>query len=594
MPNKPNVVFILTDDQGYGDLGCHGNAIVKTPNLDRFYGESVRLTDYHVGPTCAPTRAGLLTGHYANSTGVWHTIGGRSLLRKDEYTTANMFSDAGYRTGLFGKWHLGDNYPYRPEDRGFHEVVRHGGGGVGNTPDYWGNDYFDDTYCANGVWTKYPGYCTDVWFDLGIDFIERHKDEPFFCYIATNAPHVPHIVDPKYTDPYLPPVSPNESRARYYGMLANIDENFEVLCDKLREWELEEDTILIFMTDNGSQGGVDVDANQFVTSGHNSGMRGKKGSQYDGGHRVPFFIRWPTGGLLGGRDVEELTANIDILPTLMELCRLGDSSQMGFDGTSLLSLLGVDTPNGSPEKPMDTNWEERIVVTDSQRLANPVKWRKSSAMSSRWRLIDGSELYDIRLDPGQTNEVAADHPEEVRRLRSAYEDWWMKVTERADEKIPVEIGIDEPVQALVNSHDWRNVEDPMCVWNQCQVRQGLEYNGYWEIDVIRSGTYTFDMRRWPREANLALTDGIKGTPQVDFGEMTYEVRHTDGKALPITAAELEVGGRHQTQQVKKGQQSTKFTVQLEAGPTNLRTRFYNEQGLDLGAYYVYVEQPQWK
>ena len=199
MLKKPNVVFVLTDDQGYGDLGCHGNTIVKTPNIDRFYDESMRLTDYHVGPTCAPTRAGLLTGHYANSTGVWHTIGGRSLLRKDEYTMANMFSDAGYQTGLFGKWHLGDSYPFRPEDRGFREVVRHGGGGVGNTPDYWENDYFDDTYCANGVWTKYPGYCTDVWFDLGIDFIQRHKDKPFFCYIATNAPHVPHIVDPGYS-----------------------------------------------------------------------------------------------------------------------------------------------------------------------------------------------------------------------------------------------------------------------------------------------------------------------------------------------------------------------------------------------------------
>ena len=589
MLKKPNVVFILTDDQGYGDLGCHGNTIVKTPNIDRFYDESMRLTDYHVGPTCAPTRAGLLTGHYANSTGVWHTIGGRSLLRKDEYTMANMFSDAGYQTGLFGKWHLGDSYPFRPEDRGFREVVRHGGGGVGNTPDYWGNDYFDDTYCANGVWTKYPGYCTDVWFDLGIDFIQRHKDKPFFCYIATNAPHVPHIVDPEYSDQYLPPVSPSESRARYYGMLANIDENFGVLCDKLREWNLEDDTILVFMTDNGSHGGVDVDANQFVTSGHNSGMRGKKGSQYDGGHRVPFFIRWPSGGLVGGRDVEELTANVDIMPTLMELCRLGDSSQMEFDGTSLTSLLEVDTPKKSPEKPVGISWEDRIVVTDSQRLANPVKWRKSSAMSSRWRLIDGSELYDMRLDSGQAIDVAADHPEEVRRLRLAYEYWWKKVTERADENIPFEIGVGEGIQVLVNSHDWRNVEDPACVWNQCQVRQGLAHTGYWEIDIVRAGAYTVDLRRWPREANLGLNDGIEGTPQVDFGEMTYEVRHTGGKALPITAAELEVGGQYQSQQVKKGQLSAKFTMQLEAGSTILRTRLYNDEGFGLGAYYVYIK-----
>jgi arylsulfatase A-like enzyme len=588
MSNRPNVVFVLTDDQGYGDLGCHGNPIVRTPHIDRFHGESVRLTDYHVGPTCAPTRAGLLTGHYANSTGVWHTIGGRSLLRKDEYTMASMFSDAGYRTGLFGKWHLGDAYPFRPEDRGFQEVVRHGGGGVGNTPDYWGNDYFDDTYCANGVWTKYPGYCTDVWFDLGLDFIKRHRDEPFFCYIATNAPHVPHIVDPKYTEPYLPPMSPNESRARYYGMLANIDENFGVLRDKLQEWGLEDDTILVFMTDNGSQGGVDVDANQHVTSGHNSGMRGKKGSQYDGGHRVPFFVRWTSGGLDGGWDVDELTANVDIMPTLMELCGLGDSSRMAFDGTSLVPLLGAYTLDQPSDCPTAIDWDERIVVTDSQRLARPVKWRKSSAMTSRWRLIDGDELYDMRTDPAQTTDASLEHSEVVTQLRAAYEDWWTKVTERADEKIPIEIGGDRIPQTLLNSHDWHNVEEPLCVWNQCQVRQGIEYNGYWEVEVLRAGTYTFDLCRWPCEADLGLTDGIYGPSQVDFGEMTYEVRHGGGRSLPIATAELEVGSQRQMQTVVERQRSATFTVQLDQGSTDLRTRFYNDRGLNLGAYYVYV------
>ena len=159
---RPNIVFILTDDQGYGELGCHGNPIINTPHIDRLHAHSTRLTDYHVGPTCAPTRAGLMTGHYHNSTGVWHTIGGRSLLRQDEWSLADAFSGAGYRTGLFGKWHLGDNYPYRPQDRGFDEVATHGGGGIGNTPDYWGNNYNDDHYAVDGEWTPFEGYCTDV------------------------------------------------------------------------------------------------------------------------------------------------------------------------------------------------------------------------------------------------------------------------------------------------------------------------------------------------------------------------------------------------------------------------------------------------
>ena len=189
--DHPNVVFVLTDDQGYGDLSCHGNPVVKTPHIDALHACSVRLTDYHVGPTCAPTRAGLLTGHYANSTGVWRTSGGRSLLRANEISMADFFRRSGYATGIFGKWHLGDNTPYRPQDRGFETVVVHGGGGVGQTPDYWGNNYFDDSYWDGERYTRYDGYCTDVWFQQALNFIERNRQTPFFCYIPTNAPHSP-------------------------------------------------------------------------------------------------------------------------------------------------------------------------------------------------------------------------------------------------------------------------------------------------------------------------------------------------------------------------------------------------------------------
>ena len=295
---RPNIVLVMTDDQGYGDLGCTGNPMLRTPNLDAFHDDSLRLRDYHVGPTCAPTRAGLLTGRYANSTGVWHTVGGRSLLRQDERTLADALRAAGWRTGLFGKWHLGDVSPYTPLERGFDEAIVHGAGGISQTNDHWGNDYFDDVYRDNGELRQHTGYCTDVWFREALAFIERQGDAPFFCMITPNAPHLPWNVDPEYSAPYLGQTT--AARARFFGMIANIDENFGLLRARLAQLGLEDDTILIFATDNGSAGGVSVDEAGHVLEGYNAGMRGMKVWQYEGGHRVPLFLRWPAGGLAGG------------------------------------------------------------------------------------------------------------------------------------------------------------------------------------------------------------------------------------------------------------------------------------------------------
>src|SRR6056297_3491191 len=221
---RPNVVIVITDDQGYGDLSCHGNPVLQTPNLDALHAESVRLTDYHVAPTCSPTRAAFLTGHWTNRTGVWHTIMGRSMLRENEVTMGQLFQDAGYATGMFGKWHLGDNHPYRPEDRGYGEVMRHGGGGVGQTPDYWDNAYFDGSYWHNGTPEPVEGFCTDVFFDYAKRFIRAQKaaDQPFLAYIATNAPHGPMHAPPEYSQPYA---DQGVGLANFFGMIANIDDN---------------------------------------------------------------------------------------------------------------------------------------------------------------------------------------------------------------------------------------------------------------------------------------------------------------------------------------------------------------------------------
>ncbi len=570
---RPNIVFVLTDDQGAGELGCYGNPVIRTPNIDSFYDESVHLTDYHVGPTCAPTRAGLMTGHYHNSTGVWHTIGGRSLLRRDEWSLADALSEHGYATGIFGKWHLGDAYPYRPQDRGFQHAAVHGGGGVAQTPDYWGNNYNDDTYCVNGTWTPFEGYCTDIWFDQALAFIEVHRERPFFCYVSTNAPHSPFIVDEAYSDPYVDQVE-TRNRANFYGMITKIDENFGVLMQKLDEWGLSDNTILIFMTDNGTAAGATLDADQFVVGGYNAGMRGIKGSAYDGGHRVPFFARWPAGGIGGKRDVTTLTANVDIMPTLLDLCGIAPGEHT-FDGTSLAPLL-CDDP---------VAWHDRAMVTDSQRIATPIKWRQSATMTPRWRLINGGELYDVLIDPEQRHDIAAEYPEVVAELREGYEAWWDRVSEQFDSTIPITLGRAAGETVVLTGHDWRN--DPVvCPWNQSDIRAGLVCNGYWEVDVAQSGRYRLELRRWPREEARAIAAGIAG-PLKPFTSAVKD-GWGGGRAMPLTQAVISVGGQELQTPIPAEAEAAVFELDLVAGETRLQTTLHSDGGAQVGAYYVYV------
>ena len=547
----PNVVLVITDDQGYGDLACHGNSVIRTPNLDALYTQSVRLTDFHVGPTCSPTRAALMTGRYCNRTGVWHTIMGRSLLRRDEVTMADVFAAGGYRTGMFGKWHLGDNYPFRPGDRGFHEVLAHGGGGVGQTPDYWGNDYFDDTYRHNGTPKKYTGYCTDIWFDAAMRFMETCRDRPFFVYLTTNAAHGPYNVAEEYSKPYEGKDVPN---ANFYGMITNIDDNMGRLLGKLKALGIEENTVLIFMTDNGTSAGFRGG------KGFNAGMKGTKGSEYDGGHRVPCFIRWPAGRLGGARDVDRLTAHIDLLPTLVELCGLEEPPGVALDGKSLVPLL-----RGQGE------WEDRVLVTDSQRIEHPEKWRKSAVMTDRWRLVNGKELYDIGADPGQDRDIADDHPGVVKRLRQAYEQWWASVSTRFDEYCEIVLGSDEESPTRLTCHDWHG--GGAVPWAQGHIRNGLEANGFWAVDVARAGQYEFSLRRWPREVDVPIHEAV---PR--------------GKAILARKARLTIADLDVTKPVFKGDREVTFRVRLKPGKTQLRAWLIANDGSSRGAYYVYVKR----
>ena len=567
MNQRPNVVFIITDDQGYGDLACHGNPIINTPHLDQLHAKSTRLTNFHVGPTCAPTRAGIMTGRYCNCTGVWHTIGGRSLLRNDETTMADIFRANGYRTGMFGKWHLGDNYPFRPHNRGFDEALYHGGGGISQTPDYWGNDYFDDTYWRNGVEESFEGYCTDIWFDQATKFIHKHRDQPFFCYIPTNAPHGPFRVPQKYAAPYIDQQVP-ESRANFYGMITNIDENIGRLRQELEQLEIADNTIFIFMTDNGSAEGCQLDQDQFVINGFNAGMRGKKGSEYEGGHRVPIFLHWPNGGHTSGNEIDDLTANIDLLPTLIDLCNVDPPETADFHGISLASRLRFEI----------NQLTERVIVTDSQRVERPIKWKQSATMNQRWRLINGRELYDILLDPEQRQDLADQYPEVVQDLCQHYENWWDLVSPRFDEDCPIIVGSDQEQISLLTSHDWHGQQH---AWNQGQIRQGLVCNGYWAVDFAHDGEYHFELRRWPKEEDRRLTEDIPGD-KIDL--------YNGGKALELQSATIKIGEYQQTQTISTSDKSVSFTFQLSAGETRLQTYLTGSGGLTIGAYYVYASR----
>ncbi len=562
----PNVVFVITDDQGYGDLGCHGNDIIITPNIDKLHGESVRFTNYHVGPTCAPTRAGIMTGRYCNCTGVWHTIMGRSLLRRDETTMADIFKFNGYRTGMFGKWHLGDNYPFRPHDRGFEIALYHGGGGVSQTPDYWGNDYFDDTYFLNGEPIAFEGYCTDIWFREAIKFIDANQNNPFFCYISTNAPHAPYNVDESYSSFYKGKVP--DYRANFYGMITNIDENIGRLRAKLKELGIEENTILIYMTDNGTSAGCSLDNQGFVKEGFNAGMRGMKGWEYDGGHRTPFFLYWKAGGFSEGKNINQLSANIDILPTLIDLCNLDVPEGLNIHGISLKPLMIGETEN----------WIDRAIVTDSQRVEYPIKWRKSAVMTNRWRLINGIELYDIISDPEQRNDIAKYNPEIVNELRSHYEKWWDIVSPTFDIDCPIIIGSDNEKMTRLTTHDWHGEQ---CAWNQGQIREGLECNGYWIVHIEEDGDYEFELRRWPKEEDRSITEGIPG-------EITDW--YHGGKALNLTKARVIIADQEKYATIDPSEKGVKFRFSLKSCTTRLQTFLYNSEGFSIGAYYVYIKK----
>ena len=568
---KPNVIIIITDDQGYGDLAYHGNTIIKTPHLDAFAKQSLELTNFHVGTTCAPTRAGLMTGRNANRNNAWHTIAGCSILLEDEEIIPEVFQRNGYQTSMFGKWHLGDNYPFRPQDRGFQETFYHGGGGVQQTPDYWNNDYFDDTYFRNGVPEKTKGYCTDVWFDEAIAYTEKQKEEPFFMYLALNAAHGPFNVPEKYEQMYSDaPLT--DIQKRFYGMISNIDDNFGRLVAHLKETDQFDNTIIIFTTDNGTAGGIKKVKNSEEVLGYNAGLRGTKGSHYDGGHKVPFFISWPDGNIQQKMKSNDLVAHVDLLPTLAELTDILFTSKKPLDGKSMVATMKGEETDSS-----------RMLVVDTQRNQLPEKGRNPSVMQGEWRLVNGSELYNTLEDIGQKNDVSEIHPERVRKMQDFYNAWWESILpDIRYAEIP--IGDKAANPAMITIHDMHTTDN--LPWNQVQIRKGeARPDGYYSINIVEDGEYQFKLYRYSPESGLALNASpqqISRTPYID--------ELPEGRVINPIKVLVEIGS---TKAESDGDGNDNFLIvktTLSKGSYELRSKFILKDGTAIPSYYTEIEK----
>ncbi len=528
---RPNVVVIITDDQGHGDLGFHGNPKIRTPNLDSLARQSVRLDHFHVMPVCAPTRACLMTGRYNYRTRVVDTFQGRAMMDPQEVTLAEMLGPAGYRTAIFGKWHLGDNYPLRAIDQGFQEALVLKGGGIGQPSDPpGGTSYFDPILQRNGQPVKTPGYCSDIFTDAAIDFIAANRARPFFVYLAFNCPHTPLEVPEAYLKPYrdmhlandqfpsagqplAAPLDPDIT-ARVYGMVTNIDDNVGRLLATLEKSDLARDTIVVFLTDNGPQ-----------QVRYNSGMLDLKTSVHEGGTRVPCFIRWPAA-LPADRVVDRIAAPIDLVPTLLEACGVAPPAGVALDGKSLLPLLKRDLPD----------WPDRTLFTQWHRGDVPERYRAFAARSQRYKLVRADqpllpvqmapntplekvfELFDMEADPLETQNIADQHPDIVDRLRAAYDRWFDDVSATRGYDPPrIVLGAAQENPTILTRQDWR-------------VPRGIvtpNVAGHWEIDVARRGSYAITLRFAPRPlapiAHLSIR-GVTLTKELEprTGEWTFE------------------------------------------------------------------------
>jgi arylsulfatase len=488
---KPNVIIIMTDDQGFGDLGINKNPNIITPNIDQFASESVRFDNFFVSPVCAPTRASLMTGRYSLRTGVRDTYNGGAIMSNTETTIAEILKEADYSTGIFGKWHLGDNYPFRPSEQGFDESLIHLAGGIGQVGDftnyYKGNtSYFDPILWKNNKKNQYDGYCSDIFAENAVKFIEKNKNKPFFCYLSFNAPHTPLQVPKKYYNMYKdldPELGFNdeslaskmsekdkEDARRIYGMVTNIDDNIGKVLNKLTELGIEEETIIIFMTDNGPQ--------QFR---YNSNMKGLKGTVYNGGTRVPFYIKYAEK-FKNSKVISRMSAHIDILPTILELCNLKIPSDRKIDGQSLVPLINSKPFN---DRHLFSYWTRRF----------PEKYINMSIQNDNYKLVGNNdyngkikdfELYDLIADPLESKNVINQNIEIAKSFK-------IEMDNSIDDLLSSE-NIKNPPRIIIGSE----FENPTVLnRNDASGERGIwaqnDIYSYWKVN-FKKGTYDFKFK----------------------------------------------------------------------------------------------------
>ncbi len=486
---RPNIILMMTDDQGYGDFGFTGSTELRTPNLDAMAARSAQMETFYVSPVCAPTRASLMTGRYNYRTGVVDTWLGRAMMHPEEVTLAEMLGEAGYATGIFGKWHLGDVYPMRPTDQGFDEALVHRGGGIGQPSDPPGGEgkYTDPILFHNGEPAPKEGYVTDVAFDAAMTWIEgaQRRGEPFFAYIATNAPHGPfHDVPEEEYAYYRERLGEGEEAdrlARIYAMITNIDDNVGRLFDGLRALHLVENTVVVYLNDNGPN-----------TRRYVGEMRGMKGEVYEGGIRSPLLVHWP-GRLQPGPASDRIAAHIDVAPTLLEAAGVAPPPGRAMDGRSLMPLLRREA----------VDWPDRTIVVQSHRGDVPVRYHHFAVRSQRWKLLNNSgfgrhdlppgppafELYDIERDPGESENVVDRYPEVVAQMRAAYDRWFDDVgSTRPDNYAPQRLHVGTPHEnpVVLTRQDWRyDAEEGG--WSR-------DAQGYWLLRVADKGPYELRVR----------------------------------------------------------------------------------------------------
>lgn len=467
---KPNVLLIVTDDQGYGDFGFTGNKQIETPNLDKLASQSVRFDRFYVTPFCAPTRAALMTGRYPLQGGVHGVARGEETMRSAETTLAEVLKKNGYRTGIFGKWHNGENYPYTPNGQGFDEAL-------GFNLGHW-NNYFDPRLRHNAEWVKKEGWITDVLTNSALEFIEQSKEQPWFCYLAYNAPHSPFQCPEREFQKYKAK-GLDDTLAAVYGMCENIDTNVGFIRRQLEQWQLAENTLVLFLTDNGP-----------ATERYTANLRGRKGSLYEGGSRTPLLIHWPAR-IPEPRVVSTLSDAIDILPTVCDLVGVKPKTNFPLDGRSLVPLID-GKPEGWPEREI---FIQNLARTDLQRTQGAVITQRFSAVNTG----RGWELYDLQADPGQQTNLMEKSPGDARMitddLAAKFERWWSLTSAGVTrDRPPVPVGhkAEPTVEASAAQADLTgglkySNRAPNNAW--ITGWEGVEARATWTIQVATPGTY---------------------------------------------------------------------------------------------------------